>query len=497
MRLAELMGTLSLATDAGMGMPMEHSLRSATLAVRLGELARATERERADAFYISLMRYGGCTADSDLAAEVMGDEIAVRGGLFGADWGSMTDFLPRLARTIGWRSMPRALSKMPKLLGTAESHCEVGDRLAARAGFDDAFRAALFQTFERWDGRGWPKKIKGEGIASAMRLAHVAEDIDIGHRIGGIDGARALLRKRCRASLDPKLVEVFLDQSSDACKPLESQSAWRTAMASEPEPTRTLGEDAIDEVLRSLGDVAGLKSRFTRGHAGGVSALACRAGTELGLPPDQCRAIARAAFVHDIGRVAVSAAVWDKAGPLNDEEWERVRMHAYAGERILSRASCLAEVAEIATADHERLDGSGYHRRLTGGAAGSVLAAADVYHAMIEARAHRPAHTRDAAAAELKRMAQQRLLASDAVNAVLTAAAHATNVRAEHPAGLTDRELEVLRLVARGLTNKEVATRLEISTRTAGHHLEHVFEKLGVNTRAGATMFAMQHRLVE
>jgi HD-GYP domain-containing protein (c-di-GMP phosphodiesterase class II) len=491
------MGTLSLASDAGMGMPMEHGLQSAALAVRLGELAGYSDGERRDAFYISLMRYGGCTADSDLAAEVMGDEIAVRAGLFGADWGSMTDFLPRLARTVGLRNMPRTLAKMPKLLGSAESHCEVGDRLAARAGFDDAFRAALFQTFERWDGRGWPRKIKRDAIAPAMRLAQVAEEIDIGHRVGGVDAARALLKKRSGGALDPKLVEVFLAQSKAACEPLASQSAWRTAMASEPEPVRGLDEDQVDEVLRSLGDFAGLKSRFTRGHASGVAALARRAAGHLGLSNEKCRAIARAGLVHDIGRVTVSAAVWDKPGPLNDEEWERVRMHAYSGERILSRASCLAEIAEIAAADHERLDGSGYHRRLTGGVAGGVLAAADVYHAMIETRAHRPAHTRDAAAAQLTKMARDRVLSTDAVNAVLSAAEHETNVRPPRPAGLTDRELDVLRLVARGLTNKEVATKLDISTRTAGHHLEHIFEKIGVNTRAGATMFAMQHQLLE
>jgi len=254
----------------------------------------------------------------------------------------------------------------------------------------------------------------------------------------------------------------------------------------------------IDDVLRAMGRFADLKSRFTRAHSAGVAALARRAADHLRLDDAVARTVERAALVHDLGRVAVGAAIWDKPGPLTDLERERVRVHAYAGERILSRAPCLAAIADVATLAHERLDGRGYHRRLSAAACSigaRVLAAADVYHAMTEPRAHRPAHAPEVAAAELTAQARAGTLCPDAVGAVLAVIGHAP-ARAARPAGLTERELDVLRLVARGLTNKEVASALEISPRTAGHHLERVFAKVGVTTRAAAAMFAMEHGLV-
>jgi HD-GYP domain-containing protein (c-di-GMP phosphodiesterase class II) len=183
--------------------------------------------------------------------------------------------------------------------------------------------------------------------------------------------------------------------------------------------------------------------------------------------------------------------VWDKRDPLTDLERERVRMHAYAGERILARATALEPIAAIATLAHERLDGRGYHRAIAASAvppAARLLAAADVYHALVEDRAYRPAFSPEAASREI---ASMRTLCPDAVAAVLAVAGH-ERVRPERPAGLTEREVDVLRLLARGLTNKEIASALKISTRTAGHHLEHIYQKLGVTTRAAAAMVAMQ-----
>lgn len=506
MRLAELMGTLSLATDVGMGMPPEHGLRSAAVAVRIGELAGASDADRAQAFYLALLRYAGCTADSDLATEVMGDEIEVRGALFGADWGVASDFLPRLARVVGRgkSTLPAALAflgtlrKMPKLLDTARSHCEVGDRLAERIGFDAAFRAALFQTFERWDGKGWPQNVKRDAIALPMRLAHMGEAIDVGFRAGGVEGARVLVKKRARGALDPALAEIFDAKASEGCAPLDTTSPWSTAMGAEPGERRALTAPQVDEVLRAMGQLADLKSRFRRTHADGVADLALRAAHDMRIGDAAERLAQRAALVHDIGVVAVSAGVWDKPGALTDDEWESVRMHAYAGERILSRATSLAEIADIAPLAHERLDGKGYHRRLGASAcptAARVLAAADAYHAMTEERAHRKARTADEASAELSAMARKGSLCAEAVASVLTAAGQPAP-RRERPAGLTDREADVLRHVARGLTNKEIAATLGISPKTAGHHVEHIFEKIGVTTRAAAAMFAMERGLL-
>ncbi len=507
MRLAELMGELSLASDAAMGMPLEHGLRAAIVAVRVGELVGATDDERSDAMYLALLRYAGCTADSDIAANVFGDEVQVRGELYGVDWGMPREVLPRLARAVarghgavrGAVRVARTVTRMPALMRTAESHCEVGDRLADRSGFSPVFRAALGQTFERWDGSGMPRKLAGEAIALPMRLAQLGEDVEVGHRAGGAAAARALTKRRARRGLDPRLVELFVAHTEEVCRALDAPSMWTAVLEAEPGRPRTVDDDAVDEILRALGHFADLKSRFTRAHSAGVARLARDAAAKLGLGDAAAHTLERAGWVHDLGRVAVSAAVWDKPGPLTDPEWEHIRMHTYVGDRILSRVSGLADVVGIATVAHERLDGSGYRRKLNGASSSAsvrVLAAADVYHAMTEARAHRPAKIAADAATELTAMARAGALCPDAVGAVLAVGGHAAHPKAERPAGLTDRELDVIRLVARGLTNKEVAAALEISPKTAGNHLQNIFDKVGVTTRAAATLFVMQKGLL-
>jgi HD-GYP domain-containing protein (c-di-GMP phosphodiesterase class II) len=203
--------------------------------------------------------------------------------------------------------------------------------------------------------------------------------------------------------------------------------------------------------------------------------------------------------VHDLGRLGVSNAIWDKRGPLTAPELERVRMHPYLTERMLASAEALAAVGAIAIQHHERLDGSGYPRGLSGDAltpAGRILAAADAYHAMTEPRPYRDARTAEEAAAGLRSGVRQALFDGGAADAVLRAAGHAVKRRREWPSGLTNREVEVLRLLVRGLSNKEIAERLVISRKTAGSHIEHIYTKIGVSNRAQASLFAVKHGLM-
>jgi DNA-binding CsgD family transcriptional regulator len=166
---------------------------------------------------------------------------------------------------------------------------------------------------------------------------------------------------------------------------------------------------------------------------------------------------------------------------------------------MLAFSPALAPLGAIAVQHHERLDGSGYPRGLSGPAitpAGRVLAAADTYHAMTEMRPHRLARSPEAAAAELRAEVTAGRLDGDAANAVLRAAGHRVRARRDWPAGLTSREVEVLKLVACGLSNREIAERLVISHKTAGNHVEHIYMKIGASSRARAGLFAMQHGLM-
>ena len=260
-----------------------------------------------------------------------------------------------------------------------------------------------------------------------------------------------------------------------------------------------LAGDELDAALVAVANFVDLKSPYTLGHSHAVADLAAQAGIQIGLPPAEVSQLRRAGLVHDFGRLGVSNAIWDKRGPLGAGEWERVRMHPYLTERMLHQSEALAPLGAIAVQHRERLDGSGYPRGLFGAAISRparILGAADVYQAMREPRPQRAARSAEEAAAGLRADVRAGRLEAEAVEAVLGAAGHRVLRRREGPAGLTVREVEVLRLLARGLSNKEIAERLFISPKTAGNHIEHIYVKIDASTRATASLFAMQYGLL-
>ena len=518
MRRAELLAALSLAADLGMGQPLENAQRTAILTVAIGRAAGVSPRDLKDAYYLAFLRYVGCTADAPIAADVFGgDEIVARGWLALVDWGKPADVLRVLARNIGagqgamrraWL-IANAFLKMPRLSATAESHCEVAQSLADDLGCSVRVREALGHSFERWDGKGFPRKRRGDAVPLPMRLVQVADDMQAFARAGGVEAAVAMLAERAGKAFDPALAETARSGAAELLAALDVASVWDAAIAAEPGAPDFVDEAAIDGALQAMGAFADLKSSYTRGHSTGVAELAAGAAERMGMAPDAVAEVRRAGYVHDVGRAGVSAGVWEKEGPLTDGEWEKVRLHAYYTERILARPPLLARLGAIGARDHERLDGNGYPHKLAAGSlppGARVLAAADMYQAMRETRPHRRAISPEEIAATLEKEAATGRLDRDAVRAVLETAGHrVARVRASgsdsdgggrHPGGLTNREVEVLRLVSRGLTNKEVAVKLDISARTVGHHLAHTYEKIGVTTRAAAAMFAMKNGIV-
>jgi len=332
-----------------------------------------------------------------------------------------------------------------------------------------------------------------------VRIAVVARDVEIWTRVAGWPTALDVMRQRRGHAYDPAVVDVlaahgrqWLDEIGD--------DPCAAVLAAEPEPVVMIEQAGLDDALTAIADFADIKSTWTRGHSRGVARLVDGAAQQAGLDHGRRHLLRSAALVHDIGRVGVASGIWDKPGPLTREQFERVRLHTYLTERILDQCPFLASLAPIAGAHHERLDGSGYHR----GAAAAQLpdgsqlvAAADAYHAMTEARPHRPPRSPAHAANQLRQDMDDGRYDATAVEAVLAAAGHeAARVPGPRPAGLTEREVEVLRLIARGLVNKQVARTLGISPKTVGTHLEHIYAKAGVSTRAGATLFAMEHGLV-
>ena len=341
--------------------------------------------------------------------------------------------------------------------------------------------------------------LRASEVPVAIRVVAAARDAELWSRQAGWSAAADVLSHRRGRGYDPAVVDVLLADGERWLAEIGDDS-FAVVLAGEPTPVLTIDANQLDGALAAVADFADLKSPWFLGHSSGVAALAAAAADTEGLSREDARTVGRAALVHDVGRVGVPSGIWDRPGPLSVEQWERVRLHAYLGERVLHRCAFLAPFADLASRHHERVDGSGYHRGESGDqlvVGARLLAVADAYHAMVEDRPHRPAFSAAEAASRLLEEVDIGHFTSTEVDAVLAAAGQAT--RAPHvvrPAGLTEREVDVLRLIARGHANKQVATTLGISPKTVGHHVEHIYAKAGVTTRPGATLFAMEHGLL-
>jgi len=497
-RLAELVASLSLVCDLGMGQPLGHGGRVCLLAVRFGEQLRLPAEELRTVFYSALLRWIGCTANAHELTQALGDDLSSRTAMATLDPrepAAMAAFLQAYARgpEAAVLREPRAWDRV------AAAHCESAVLLAGWLGLGAPVQQALDQVFERWDGEGLPERRAGAEVALAARLTRLAGDAEILDRMAGPEAVLSALHRRAGTVYAPDLAEAFAEVGPGLLAELASGADWQHVLAAEPGPHQRAGGEQLERGLEAMGDFADLKAPWFSGHARGAAALAGRAARALGLEDGEAQAVRRAGLLQDVGRVGVSDAVWEQPGPLDDAQREAVRLHPYLTERALTRSPWLAPLGELAAAHQERLDGSGYHRRLdarTLPLGQRVLAAADAFQAMTEPRPHRPALSSAEVQRELRAEVGRGRLDAVAVDSVLSVAGQ-RHGRAEGPLGLTPRELEVLGLLARGLRNREIADRLVVSPKTVGRHLESVYAKLGVSTRAAATLRAMQHGLVD
>jgi HD-GYP domain-containing protein (c-di-GMP phosphodiesterase class II) len=507
LRLAEAVGVLSLATDLAMGEPLEHGLRTAIIAVRLAEVLGLPADEQVAVYYTGLLHFAGCTADSEIDAGFFGDELAARPRMMAAFLGSRRELITTAMRVAHADSgpIPRAVAITRSAAGGiaefrewARTHCDVARVLGARMGLPASVQDPLRHLYERWDGKGMPGEIRGEQIPVAIRIMQVAQDADMAWQRGGAELAAEVVAGRAGSGLDPQSAGAFAELGEAAFAGLDAASVWDEAMFAEPGPRPVIPDDRVDACLSAVADFADLKSTWTIGHSRDVADIAELAGAAAGLPPAAITQLRRAALVHDVGRVAVPVRVWNKPGPLSRDERERVRLHAYYTERVLEAAGGLRSLARLAGSHGERSDGSGYHRGCRTAElppAAWLLAAADCYQAMREPRPHRPALSAQEAADQLTQSADAGRLPAESVSAVL-AAAGMRRPPVRRPAGLSDREWEVLSLLATGLATKQIARYLGISAKTCDHHIQSVYAKAGVSSRAAATLFALEHGLV-
>ena len=376
--------------------------------------------------------------------------------------------------------------------------------LVRRLNMSDDVRDALRFTFERWNGNGFPTGASGTDIPLAMRVVHLSHDMEAIARHFSPEHALDAARDRRDRTYDPELADLFSMNGAGYLERLGKVDPWDAVLALEPKPRRILEGADLDNALEIAADFIDLKSPYMAGHSRRCAELSAAAAAQVGCSDDEITTLRRAALVHEFGTTAISNSILDKTSGLTRAEFDRVEVHPMLTEQMLRRTPALAALSPVAAAHHERSDGSGYHKRVrfeASNVCGHLLASTDVYVGLTTDRADRPAFSAESAAAELRRLVAKGMLDQRATGAVLEAAGHVSerasaSARRELVHGLTSREVEVLRLAARGLTTGEIAGQLFISPKTADHHIQHVYAKIGVSTRAAAMLWAVQNAVV-
>lgn len=490
-----------------MGFPFEHGLHATLMAMRLCELLDVERSTASQTYYAAMLMYTGCTTDAVQNAAVFAGSRTEH--LTPNNFGSVSERLTGIIRALPppsagpiTRSMEIA-RRAPRVVLRAPGHftamCEVAEMVSRRLGLPAEVYGLFPFVTERWDGTSILRRASGRDIPLPLRIVHVAHDAAYQRRTGGRDHARQVIADRTGNAFDPDVASRFVEEADDVFDAVETgDSAWWAVLDAEPRPELVLENGAIDRALAAMGDFSDLISPSLAGHSSGLADLISSAAQIADFSEEESIAVRRAALLHDIGRIAIDVRIWEKPGPLNADEREQVRLHPYHTERVLTHAPVVRDVAQIASDHHERLDGSGYPRGVDGSSLSRparLLAAADIFHAMTEPRSYRPALSSDRAASTIAHLAGDGRLDPRAVEAVIEASGEPTE-QIERPEGLTPREAEIIGLLARGLLTKQVASHLAISPKTADTHIQNAYRKIGVSTRAAATLFAMEHGLV-
>ena len=509
LRLGELLASLSIVADLGYSLPPDHALRACLLGTLLAREVGASRNDVADTFFVSLLAHVGCVAFAPEMSQAFGDDQrANRAGAktnFADPREIFTTLIPETAKGLATAGRIRAAATIltrGRDIGKRydTTVCEIGRETARRVGLSERVQRSLYEIKEWWNGRGTPRGLRGAEISLPARIARTASDAALFDCLSGPDDAIEAIQRRSGTILDPDVAGRFTSRARVLLSETTAGDPRGRVLALEPEPFVEIDRADLVDVAMAFADLADLKTPFTAGHSREVADVARSAARRIGLDAAAVDEVYLAALLHNLGRVGVSNAIWEKDGRLTSAEWEQVRMHPYHSERIVSSSSALAFLARSVGMHHERLDGSGYHRGcgtrdIPVGA--RVVAVADAFVAMLHSRPYRPPMASDEAANELRTEAQAGRLDADVVAAVLDGVGQRPPRQARsHAAGLSDREVQVLRLLAEGCSNPQIAARLHVARRTAEHHVQHIYTKIGVSSRAAAALFALENELL-
>ncbi len=510
--LASLLCGLSFATGVGLGERMEHGLKSGYIGLQIADRLNLPAGDREAVFYGALLKDVGCTACSaGFAAFFPDDELVPRLDFMLVDPARFSDMVGWLSRNVPLDSrLPGRIAKLlsfltqcgPVVREAMRGHCEVAELFARRLGFPEHVGRTLRFQWERWDGKGLAYGLKGDDVPVASRVLHPAQMLELTYGFSGPEAARALARERRGTRFDPDVADAFLalTERDDLWREMEQESAQSAIITMRPPtPADHIGEAQTEEVCEALADFVDIKTRETWQHSHAVADVAVAMGRCLGLGVAEQARLRRAALVHDVGKVAVPYGILAKED-LSAGEWEQYRLHPYYTQRVLDRVKPLRELSDDAAAHHEWVNGQGYHRQLSReqlSLNARILVVANVYARLARREGEQTdprevlGQIRSGVGTQFDASCYEGLV--DSLSG--TDPAKRASKRRRGTSDLTEREVEVLGLLAQGLSNPKIAQALVVSRKTVEHHLEHIYGKLGVTCRTAAVAYAVQNRL--
>jgi HD-GYP domain-containing protein (c-di-GMP phosphodiesterase class II)/biotin operon repressor len=488
-------------------------LRSASLGLYIADELKLASEEREAIFYGALLKDVACTACSaGIAAFLpeneqisLSDVILVDPSRLSDMWGWMSKYF-RLDAQFPQR-MAKLLSFMVQCgtvaRDTMRSHCEIAELFARHLNFPEYVQRALRFQWERWDGKGMAYGLKGPAIPRASLILHLAQVIELVHYFGGPQAAQTIARDKRATRFDPDSVDAFLAlaQRANFWDTLQEQSAQEALLARRPATTADQASvDQSERVCEALADFIDLKTQETWHHSRAVADVAVGMGNALGLNASEVSRLRCAALVHDIGKVAIPIDTLLKGEQRSSSEWESYRLHPYYTQRILERISAYQDLAQAAAAHHEWFNGQGYHRQLCGEQIplhGRVLAVANVYARLVRQRGQEDSEgilhqMREQVGVQFDPLCYEALVASVTRQEKLGT----IPCRPRKVGPLTEREVEVLCLLAQGCNTPQIAHKLNISRKTVEHHISHIYTKIGVTCRTAAAVYAVQQGIV-
>ena len=415
LRLSDVVSALTFALDITEGQPEGHALRSCMIGMRMGEALNLDAQQRSDLYYALLLKDLGCSSNAAKISTLFGaDDQKVKKHYKTANLGELSSGAKFVLNTAGTNQplQKRIKHILDVSLGRGggtealmEIRCERGASIAQHMGFSRAISEAIRALDEHWDGAGYPYKLEGEMIPLLGRILCLAQTVEVFFQTYGAEAARAMAKSRSGSWFDPQVVTAFLkvQAQADFWEMLASEGLSQQVATLEPRDKMILSDEAqLDRVAEAFSQVIDAKSPWTYKHSEGVRHFAVGAATQLGFEPQKLRELSRAALLHDLGKLSIPNTILDKPGRLTEEEFAVIRKHPEYTEQIMKRVKPFENLALIAGAHHERMDGRGYHRGVSAGTLpleARLLAVADQFEALTSTRPYRQGLTSQAAIA--------------------------------------------------------------------------------------------------